>query len=106
MSTNTTLRYGVYMTADIYLHSLLAKYAVRTDANSHLRALASHTIYPVLQKWAGEFLRGVTFSGSFAKGTANSCSNDLDLFISLASHTPGTLGEIYNNLELELELPR
>jgi hypothetical protein len=86
------------MAADDYLRGLLAKYSVSTDATSPLRTLATYTIYPVIQRWAGEHLREVTFSGSFAKGTANNCSNDLDLFISLASTTPVTLKDTFHNL--------
>lgn len=86
------------MSGDDYLRGLLAKYAVSTGSASPLRTLATYTIYPVLQSWANEHLREVTFSGSFAKGTANNCSNDLDLFISLKSTTPGSLKDIFQSL--------
>jgi len=86
------------MSVDDYLRGLLAKYSVSTDSASPLRTLATYTIYPVIQRWADEHLREVTFSGSFAKGTANNCSNDLDLFISLKSTTPGSLKDIFQSL--------
>jgi hypothetical protein len=42
--------------------------------------------------------RGVSPSGSFAKGTANDSGTDIDLFISLSDSTPNTLKEIYDSL--------
>jgi hypothetical protein len=41
---------------------------------------------------------GLSPSGSFAKGTANHSGTDIDLFISLAQHTPNPLKQIYDTL--------
>ncbi|WP_200894540.1 nucleotidyltransferase domain-containing protein [Sphingomonas sp. SRS2] len=51
-----------------------------------------------MTQWANRFLRSVTPSGSFAKGTANKSGTDIDLFISLSEDTPETLKAIYDLL--------
>lgn len=81
--------------ADDYLVGLLTKYQV---GEARPRAVASSIIYPRIAHWAGTCLVEATFSGSIAKGTANSCSTDMDLFISLKALTPGTLKEVFNSL--------
>lgn len=83
------------MTADQYLQSLLAKYAVNANG---AYAVAQRDIVPVVQQWAGASLLEVRLSGSVAKGTANSGSNDMDLFIALRETAPGTLQDIYATL--------
>jgi len=85
------------MTADEYLQSILAKYAVATGENSPA-ARAGNALYPVIQRWAGQFLLEVRYSGSYAKGTAVRGITDVDLFISLHPLRPGTLKEVYQNL--------
>ena len=82
------------MTGDEYLIGILQKYAVNTvGANA-----AGQTIYPVLQKWGGDYLNSAEFSGSLAKGTGVSIGTDADIFLSLSSSTPGTLSDIYLTL--------
>jgi hypothetical protein len=82
------------MTEDEYLWKVLVKYAPdRAGAER-----AAQGIAPDLQRWAGSQLAELTYSGSFAKGTANSLGTDVDLFISLKADTGGTLADIYNNL--------
>jgi hypothetical protein len=44
------------------------------------------------------YLVEATYSGSIAKGTANSCSTDMDIFISLNAQTPETLKEVFGKL--------
>jgi hypothetical protein len=85
------------MSADAYLRGLLAKYFVPTHPTAPLRIVAAEVIFPSLQSWAGRFLNDMRFSGSFAKGTANNCSNDLDVFISLEPSAPD-LKKIYESL--------
>src|SRR3546814_3814872 len=80
-----------------YLTSILAREAVDTDAFSPVRQVQA-IIHPVLTQWANRFLRSVTPSGSFAKGTANKSGTDIDLFISLSEDTPETLKAIYDLL--------
>lgn len=85
------------MTADEYLHSILAREAVDTSATSPVWA-ARDALMPVLNNWAGRQLESVNCSGSFAKGTANRSGTDIDLFLSLAMNTQQTLKEIYESL--------
>jgi predicted nucleotidyltransferase len=56
-----------------------------------------------IKKWAGICLQGISYSGSYAKGTALDSTSDLDLFISLKSSTNNTLKEIYDSLASFLE---
>lgn len=53
---------------------------------------------PALQEWAGQHLRLVQPSGSFAKGTANKSGTDIDLFISISERISETMRDIYNSL--------
>ncbi|MBN9307216.1 MAG: nucleotidyltransferase [Devosia sp. 67-54] len=85
------------MAADDYLKGILLRESVDTRAESPVRAVQGQ-LMPALNHWAGEYLRSVSPSGSFAKGTANKSGTDIDLFISLHSHTPGTLNNIYDTL--------
>jgi len=84
------------MSADAYLQRILQREAVDTGLDSPVRGVQA-TIQPIIQQWAGTYLAGVTPSGSFAKGTANKCGTDIDLFISLTSTTTETLKEIYES---------
>ncbi len=82
------------MPANTYLRGILACYSV----NSAGAEAAGSTIYPIIQRWAGDYLVSAEFSGSLRKGTAVSLSADADIFISLSSTTPNTLVEIYETL--------
>jgi hypothetical protein len=85
-----------------YLLGILAREAVDTGPYAPARN-AIATINPVLQHWGNGYLRDVSPSGSFAKGTANRSGTDIDLFLSVASHTPDTLKELYNSLDNALK---
>lgn len=85
------------MTADQYLQSILIREAVDVSATSPVRGIQG-AITPLIQSWAGHHLRGISPSGSFAKGTANKSGTDIDLFISLAETATAPLGDIYNSL--------
>jgi hypothetical protein len=85
------------MEPDAYVKSIVAKYAL-TGGRAPSTSTAAEEVYKIIQVWAGQFLLGVSYSGSSAKGTAISGIADVDLFISLKPETPGTLAEIYNSL--------
>ena len=85
------------MTADQYLQNILYREAVDVSATSPVRGIQG-AITPLIQSWAGQHLRGISPSGSFAKGTANKSGTDIDLFISLAETATASLGDIYNSL--------
>lgn len=85
------------MTADSYLQTILNREAVDTGPLSPIRGVHG-VILPYIQQWAGQWLVGMTPSGSFAKGTANLSGTDIDLFISLSPQTPDTLKTIHDTL--------
>jgi hypothetical protein len=90
------------MTADQYLRNILVREAVDTSASSPVRSVQT-VLRPVLAEWAGKWLRSVSPSGSFAKGTANRSGTDIDLFISLTNDTPETLKDIYTKLAKRMQ---
>lgn len=85
------------MTADEYPQQLITKYRVSTGTGSPAET-AGNEIYPIIQKWAGNQLREVRYSGSTAKGTSIKGTTDVDLFVSLKSDTSNTLKEIFDSL--------
>jgi tRNA nucleotidyltransferase (CCA-adding enzyme) len=82
------------MTSDQYVRNVLSKYEV----NRFSAERAAKTVAPAIRQWAGSSLSDLYYSGSFAKGTGNSLSTDVDLFISLNAHTPKTLKQIFYSL--------
>src|SRR5262249_52683197 len=85
------------MTADEYLQAILNREAVDTGPYSPVRGVQAK-IEPAIRAWAGNWLAGISPSGSFAKGTANHSGTDIDLFISLSDQTNATLKDIYETL--------
>jgi hypothetical protein len=85
------------MSADAYLQAILNREAVDTGPYSPVRGVQT-VLMPIIKEWAGAQLADMSPSGSFAKGTANRSGTDIDLFISLAQDTSGTLKEIYESL--------
>jgi hypothetical protein len=84
------------MTGDEYVTSIINKYALFSRPATSTSA--AEAVATILQSWAGQYLLEITYSGSSAKGTAIRGLADIDLFISLAPQTPGTLADIYSNL--------
>lgn len=82
------------MTGDQYVLSVLQRYAV----NPAQAQSAAGMVAPQLQAWAGGYLSNLAYSGSFAKGTGNTISTDIDIFISLRADPQVTLKQIYNSL--------
>ena len=85
------------MTGDEYILSILKKYEVPRGPESTTEQAASR-IAPKIQRWAGEWLASLSYSGSYAKQTAVRGVTDVDLFISLKPEMPGTLKKIYDEL--------
>ena len=85
------------MTADQYLANILMREAVNTGVGSPVLTV-QNTLLPALRDWGGQHLQNVHPSGSFAKGTANHSSTDIDLFLSVAQGVPNTMKEIYDTL--------
>ena len=70
--------------SDHYLRQILARESVLSGLLSPANQ-ASAALTPVIRAWGGHHVSYVALSGSFAKGTANRSTSDLDLFISLHS---------------------
>ncbi|MGX1742124.1 nucleotidyltransferase [Bosea sp. NPDC055353] len=85
------------MTENEYLQNILARERVDVSSTSPLRGYAG-VILPHLRAWAGDHIREVSPSGSFAKGTAVKSGTDIDLFISLSHTLTATLENIYTTL--------
>lgn len=85
------------MTADQYVGSTIAKYAVPRGPSSPAEQLGVAVAGPV-RTWAGGQLNALEYSGSYAKGTGVHGVSDVDVFISLKSDTSNALKEIYNSL--------
>lgn len=91
------------MESNIYLQSILNKYAPRS--------LDSHTLSILLlkadlQKWASTCYISTLNSGSRAKGTAISMASDVDYLIALTSNcnaNSGGLKSIYDSLHTHLK---
>jgi hypothetical protein len=85
------------MSRDEYVQGIINKYKLPTGQSSPAYQ-ASQQLNPIIKSWAGEHLREVSPSGSYAKDTAIRGSADIDLFVSLIPQTNGTLKEIYESL--------
>ena len=85
------------MTADQYVGSVLAKYAVQYGPTSPAEQLGAAIAGPV-RRWAGGQLNALEYSGSYAKGTGVHGISDVDVFISLKADTTNSLKEIYDRL--------
>lgn len=85
------------MTPDLYVESVLAKYAVPRGTTSAAEQLGA-TVAGPLRGWAGQQLNALHYSGSYAKETGVRGISDVDVFISLKSDTKETLKELYEML--------
>jgi hypothetical protein len=85
------------ISSDQYLLNVLAREQVDTGPFSPILSAAA-MLRPMLEYWGNGYLLAIEPSGSFAKGTANQSSTDIDLFLTLSSSTPGTLSDIRSSL--------
>lgn len=85
------------MTPDQYILWVSNTYQVTTGLGSPAHQ-AGQALLPIIRDWAGNNLLGVSYSGSYAKGTAIRGLTDVDLFISLGHSTPEILKDIYGKL--------
>lgn len=83
------------ITSDNYLQRVIKQNKLKPISLNDRRV---RPILKIIQEWGGGNIATITPSGSTAKGTAIKGSADLDVFISLKSSTPGTLGNIYDSL--------
>jgi len=85
------------MTADEYLNNLIVRYRVATGEGTSASS-SGDAVYQVVKRWAGQYLRKGSYSGSYAKGTAIRGRTDVDIFLSLTSNTPDTLKQLFEGL--------
>lgn len=85
------------MTAEQYVETILAKYAVPRGPTSPAEQLGASVAGP-LRTWAGQQLNALQYSGSYAKETGVRGISDVDVFISFKSDTKQTLRELYEML--------
>ena len=83
------------MTGDQYVAAVVRKYAV-SRAPGSAASKAANLLVPLLKDWAGQYLLGIHFSGSYAKGTAISLGTDVDIFVSVDCAQP--VNQIYWSL--------
>jgi hypothetical protein len=70
------------LTVDQYASSIVGKYQISPSVGSPSHK-AADAVIPMLKRWGGANLTGITLSGAYAKGTAVSLSSHVDLHLSL-----------------------
>ena len=87
------------MLDDLYLMATIGRHRVLDSRDAPPHAVRA-ALLPGLHRWGGKWLRGVTVSGSYAKGTAirglslAPSDVDVDLFLSLAAEMPESLADM------------
>ena len=82
------------MLPDAYVSSILAKYDLPSGEGSPAELVAADLKKPIIE-WAGRFLLGIHFCGSYAKGTRVRGATDMDLLVSLGPRTPLDTDKLY-----------
>jgi hypothetical protein len=82
------------MLPDAYVRSILAKYDLPSGEGSPAELVSADLKKPITE-WAGRFLLGVRFCGSYAKGTRVMGATDIDLLVSLGPRTPLDADKLY-----------
>jgi hypothetical protein len=82
------------MLPDVYVRSILAKYDLPGGEGSPAELAAAELRNPITE-WAGRFLLGTQFCGSYAKGTRVRGATDMDLLVSLGPRTPLDIDKLY-----------
>jgi len=82
------------MLPDVYVRSILAQYDLVGGEGSPAELAAVELKRPIAE-WAGRFLVGTSFCGSYAKGTRIKGATDIDLLISLGPRTPLDADKLY-----------
>jgi len=85
------------MVSDDYVRSILARYDLPTGGDSPAELAAAELMGPITE-WAGRFLSGITFCGSYAKGTRVKGATDIDILVSLGPRTPLDTDKLYERL--------
>jgi len=83
------------MSRDEYVRSVLAKYDLPGGEGSPAELAAAVLTEPITE-WAGRFLVGIRFCGSYANGTRIKGGTDIDILISLGPRTPLDVDKLYD----------
>jgi hypothetical protein len=83
------------MVPDAYVRSILAKYDLPSGESSPAELAAAELMVPTTQ-WAGRYLQGISYCGSYAKGTRVKGAADLDVLVSLGPKTPLDADKLYD----------
>ena len=83
------------MVPDVYVRSILAKYDLPSGESSPAELAAAELMVPTTE-WAGRFLQGISFCGSYAKGTRVRGATDVDILVSLGPRTPLDVDKLYD----------
>ena len=87
---------------DAYFRDVLNKYSKEEQHSSKIET-TKLALESVIRPWAGDCLKEIKLSGSFAKNTQTSLTTDFDLFVSLNSTTQQTPKEIFQLLLSKLQ---
>ncbi len=85
------------MVPDEYVRSVLSRYDLPGGETSPAEIAAAELRTP-LSEWAGRFLLGIGFCGSYAKGTRVRGGADVDILVSLGPRTPLDVDKLYERL--------
>ncbi len=82
------------MIPDEYVRSILSRYDLPRGEGSPAEIAAAELTTPITE-WAGRFLLGINFVGSYAKGTRVKGGTDIDILVSLGPRTPLDADKLY-----------
>ena len=82
------------MLPDAYVRTVLARYELPSGPESPAEMVAVELKKPI-SEWAGRYLLGITFCGSYANGTRVRGATDVDLLVSLGPRTPLDIDKLY-----------
>jgi hypothetical protein len=83
------------MVPDVYVRSILSKYDLPSGEGSPAELAAAELMVPTTE-WAGRFLQGISFCGSYANGTRVKGATDVDILVSLGPRTPLDIDKLYD----------
>ena len=83
------------MVADEYVRLVLASYDLPGGEGSPAELAAAELRQPITE-WAGRFLQGISFCGSYANGTRVKGATDIDILVSVGPRTPLDVDKLYD----------
>jgi len=83
------------MSPDDYVRLVLSSYDLPSGESSPAE-LAALELRPSITEWAGRFLLGISFCGSYANGTRVKGATDIDILVSLGPRTPLDADKLYD----------